>query len=188
MLYLPQLLDGEHWYVSRRAPTDIVHLRQQLLVLRALAAQQRFLPLVKEHPAVPEPSLLARWAEHELPGRIRFLYGRTFADLVQLADVVVVDYPSTALVQVLFGSARVVVVDDPVSVWEPGVREHLEAHGVVFVRPGQLAAGLEVLDLRRGGYSRDAREPLLASGAGSAAERVARAVVAIVSESVRPAG
>lgn len=183
VLYLPQLLDGEHWYLSRRAPTDSVHLRQQLLVLHALAAQTRFRPLVKEHPAVPEPSLLARWAEHELPGRIRFLYGRTFAQLVQLADAVVIDYPSTALVQALFGSARIIVTDDPISVWEPGVREHLEANGVAFVPPGELVAGLETLDLRHGGYSRAVREPLLASGSGSAAERVARAVVAIVSES-----
>lgn len=161
-------------------PTDVLNLRAQQAVLSSLAAQERFDVVVKEHPSVLD-SHLEDWCEARLPGRVRFLYGPTFARLVHLADAVVVDYPSTSLLQALFGRARILVTDDPISEWEPGVREHLSAYGVLFVPPEAVGDPLPGLELREAPYPPEALEPLLAAGPDTAATRAADAVLEIAS-------
>ncbi|MGH3050039.1 MAG: hypothetical protein ACRDLK_07765, partial [Gaiellaceae bacterium] len=110
-----------------------------------------------------------------------------FVDAIHLADAVVLDLPSTTLVQALHGSARIYVVRNPITAWEPGVIEHLEAHGVRFAAVSELPRVLRE-DLAAGlldgptSYSPEAREPLLAHGQGTAAERAADAILHIVSE------
>ena len=182
VLYVPQVGAGDDWYVSRRIPPDVVYVRSQQEIIRALASQERFDVVVKDHLAASDA--LARWCEHELPGRVRFLR-MPFSDVVNLADAVVVDYPSTALVQALHGRGVVLVSEDPISDWAPGVREHLSAHGVGFVPVEELARTLAGVELRTEPYPPPARAPLLAGEPGAAATRLADAVLEIALRDAR---
>jgi hypothetical protein len=177
-LYVPTALSGNDWYGGYRAPTDSSYFRQQTEIMRALVAQPALRLIVKEHGAVHD-SPLARWCAAFAPaGRASVIREPDFASLIHLADLVVLDAPSTTLAFALFGSAPIYIVDHPVYRWEPGVIEHLTAHGVAFTTSGELAARLRasVPDVR--GYSADAREPVVAGPAGAAA-RAADAIVEI---------
>jgi hypothetical protein len=113
-----------------------------------------------------------------------------FAQLIHLADVVILDAPSTTLAQAVFGSAHINIVDNPVFRWERGVREHLERHGVIFStaeaasRRIKESFGSGVLD-RPAAYGPEARAPLVAGGPGDAARRAAEAVLAIATDRAR---
>lgn len=120
--------------------------------------------------------MLEAWASRR-GEPITFIRDVGFAELIHLADELVLDFPSTTLVQALCGSSRITVVRHPVTAWEPGVLEHLAAHGIDAVDPGDLAKAIREpgVVVRR----REALEPLAASGPGTAAERAADAVLRI---------
>ncbi|HET8892655.1 MAG TPA: hypothetical protein VFM96_00960 [Gaiellaceae bacterium] len=170
-------LSGEGWYAGRSVPFDLSHARHQIGLAEALISVDGLRVFVKEQ---ADDGPLAAWGRTTGPGSaIDFLHGRSFAELVNFADVTVLDFPSTTLVQALCGTARVVVVRHPITAWEPGVLEHLEHHGVRVVAPKDLA---ETVLREHGGdvaYSPDALEPLAASGPGTAAGRAAEAVLEI---------
>jgi hypothetical protein len=185
VLYLPVAFDMGAWLANRAAPNDSDHLLHQRSVLAALGSVPGTTTVLKAAPTSPgalaEASLLAA------APTARIVTGRPYSELVHLADVVVVDFPSTTLVQALRGSARIVLVDHPALVWTPGAREHLSSYGVLFAEPDRLA---ELLVAERAAgrlagphaYPWEALEPLVASGPGTAAERAAEAILHIVSE------
>lgn len=179
-LYVPTGLSGEEWYASRRAPTDSAYFRQETAIVRTLARLEGTRVVVKEHP-FGRPTPLEAWCAPLAV--VDLLYEPEFSQLIHLADLVVLDAPSTTLVQALFGSAPIYVIDHPVFEWEPGVREHLTRHGVVFCTVAELGARVRDDDVagRASGYPAEAREPLLAGGPGNAAARAATAIVEIAS-------
>lgn len=170
-------LSGEGWYAGRSVPFDLSHARHQIALAEALLSVDGLRVVVKEQ---ADDGPLSAWAKTTGAGSaIDFIHGRPFAELVNLADVTVLDFPSTTLVQALCGTARVVVVRHPITVWEPGVLEHLERNGVRVVAPENLA---ETVRREHGvdvAYSPEALEPLSASGPGTAADRAAEAVLEI---------
>lgn len=185
VLYVPTDVSGDEWVTGNRAPSDSDHVRHQRSVLAALV-DTRMTPVLKPHPA-PDDGALEAWARDAIP-RVRILREERFAELIHLADAVLLDFPSTSLVQALRGSARIYVVEHPLSVWEPGVREHLAEHGVDFVDVAGLSARLradtELGKLGPLAYPQEAREPLSAAGAGTAAARAAEAVLEVVATTI----
>jgi hypothetical protein len=171
-LFVPTNYSRNHWYGGWRLPTDGVYYREQTEVLGALLGLEGLRVVIKEHPA-SQHSALERWAEREAaPGRVQVVRTPPFARLVHLADAVVIDAPSTTLVEALLGSAKIVVVDNPVFHWEPGVREHLVRHGVAVCGPADVAR--HVAEARGPyDYPAEAREPLMTGGPGSAARAAA---------------
>ncbi|MFL5885953.1 MAG: hypothetical protein ACJ77M_12870 [Thermoleophilaceae bacterium] len=177
-LFVPTNYSRNHWYGGWRMPTDPTYYREQTEVLASLLGVDGLDVVIKEHPASAH-SALERWAEKFAPpGRVGVVRNPPFARLIHLADVVVIDAPSTTLVEALFGSARIVIVDNPAFRWEPGVREHLTSHGVVLCARDEVARHAAE---PTGPYSypREAREPLIAGGPGSAAGRAAAALAEI---------
>jgi hypothetical protein len=183
-LYVPTNLSGDEWYASRRAPPDSSYFRHQTSVIRSLLTVTGLSVVVKEPRAVGG-SPLDRWCR-AFADSVRVIDEPDFGQLVHLADVVVIDLPSTTLVQALFGSARIYVVDHPVLKWETGVVEHLARHGVVFCSAQDVGDRIEQ-DARAGTaagrhqYGREATEPLAAQGEGTAASRAASAILEIAS-------
>lgn len=185
VLYVPTDVSGDEWVTGNRVPSDSDHVRHQRSVLAALV-ETRMLPVVKLHPA-PDDGALEAWARDAIP-RVRILREERFAELIHLADAVLLDFPSTSLVQALRGSARIYIVEHPLSVWEPGVREHLADHGVDFVDVADLGAQLRA-DAEQGKlgpltYPQKAREPLSASGEGTAAARAAEAALEVAATTI----
>jgi hypothetical protein len=179
VLYVPTGLSGNHWYASRRSPIDTIYFDHQVDVVRALLALDSWQTVIKEHPAIRE-SPIARWCQRFAPQRT-VLVGGNFAELIHLADAVLLDIPSTTVPLALFGSAAVYVIDHPIAKWEPGVREHLAAHGVAFLEPGDIEARLRADDARGPRtYARESNAPLVADGPGTAASRAAEAIAAMV--------
>lgn len=175
VLYAPTGLTGDDWYASRRAPPDSVYFRQETRVVQALAAIDGARLVVKEHPYA-RPTPLERWCDGL--ANVELLYEPAFSSLVHAADLIVLDAPSTTLVEALFGTAPIYIVDHPVYAWEPGVREHLIAHGVAFTDAEHLAADIRA-GRAKGDYTPEAREPLIAGGDGTAAARAALAIAEI---------
>jgi hypothetical protein len=175
VLYLPTNLSHRDWYSGRRMPPDSVYFRQQQDAVRALAGLAGLRLVVKEHPAY-RPTPLARWCDGL--SEVEVIYEPTFASLINFADLVVLDAPSTSLVQALFGDAPIYVLDNPVFAWEPGVVDHLRAHGVAFSTHATLADDIGAA-AARGPYSQEARDPLAFGGDGLSARRAAQAIVAI---------
>lgn len=177
-LYVPTALSYEEWYASHRAADDSTYFAEQMqMVMRLRELGWRV--VVKDHP-FHRPSALELRLEGE-PG-IDVVFAPSHAQLIHLADLTVLDAPSTTLAEALFGSAAIVAVDNPVFRWRPGVREHLIAHGVQFVTA-------DALDIRPGDvtpapYGREAREPIVSVTEEDAAVRAARAVAGVVRGSV----
>lgn len=185
VLFVANDVSGDEWVSGHRQPPDSDYVRHQRAVLAALV-ETHMLPVVKPHPA-PHDGALEAWAQEAIP-RVRIVREHTFAELVHLADAVLLDFPSTSMVQALRGSARIYVIDHPLSIWEPGVRDHLMTHGVVFVEVADLGqrvrADAEAGELRPTTYSQEAREPFTASGPGSAASRAAEAVLELTATTI----
>lgn len=172
-LYVPTALSNEQWYASRRTPDDSTYFRQETRVVDELL-RLGFRVVVKEH-TFGRPTPLELWCG-PLPG-VDVLYEPRFSDLIHLADVIVLDAPSTTLVEALFGSASIVIVDHPVFAWEPGIREHLTRHGIAFATLGTLSDAFD--SLPAGGFAPVVREPLISVEDEPAALRAARAIIAI---------
>jgi hypothetical protein len=178
VLYVPTGLSGDDWYAGRRSPTDSAYFQQQVATVRALVDLGTHRVVVKDLPYHERPTPLDRWCA--ALAEVDFRYEPGFSRLINLADAVVLDAPSTTLIEALFGDGAVYLIDDPVLGWEPGVREHLVAHGVVVTDFTHLAADLGA-GRSQAGYSQTVREPLIASADVSAARRAAEAVVRIAS-------
>jgi hypothetical protein len=176
-------VSDDGWFAGRHTPSDLSLVRHQVTLLEQLLAVGGVRVAVKEHPMWSDAGPLEIWARR-CGAPVTFIKGREFSDLINLADATVLDFASTTLVQALYGSAHVYVVDHPVIAWEPGVIEHLERHTVRVVPPAELGRVIGY-DLASGflsrpaSYPQDAREPLLASGEGTAASRAADAVMRI---------
>lgn len=173
-LYVPTALSQQQWYASRRAPDDSTYFAQETGVVDELA-KLGFRVVVKEH-TYGRPSPLELWCAR-LPG-VDLLYEPNFSGLIHLPDVIVLDAPSTTLVEALFARASIVIVDHPVFLWEPGVREHLTRHGIAFATAATLSDAFDPLPA--GGFAPAARDPLISVTDEPAALRAARAIVAIV--------
>jgi len=184
VLFVRTSMSGDSWFAGHRTPPDLAHLRHQIEVVSSLSAARGLRTIVKELAVAPGP--LEEWAARA-GAAASFVRGLGFADLVNGPDAVVLDFPSTTLVQALLGTGRVYVVGHPVTVWEPGVVAHLERFGVRFVAPDEVGARLEA-DLEAGllgapePFAPEAYEPLSADGPGTAASRAADAVMVIASE------
>jgi hypothetical protein len=179
VLYVPTALSGNDWYASRRSPIDTVYFDHQVDVVRALLTLDGWRIVIKEHPGIRE-SPIELWCQR-FARRRALVVGGNFGEVIHLADAVLLDIPSTTVPLALFGSAAVYVIDHPVVKWEPGVREHLTAHGVAFLEPGDIAARLRADDPRGPRtYARESRAPLVADGPGTAASRAAEAIAATV--------
>lgn len=184
VLLVPTGLSGEDWFVGGRTPTDLAYVRHLIDVVERLLGVEGLRVAVKEHALGEGP--LETWAS-SVRAPVTFLHDRTFAELIHAPDAVVLDFPSTTLVQALHGSARLYVLRHPVTSWRPGVLPHLERHGVRIVETGELSASLRA-DLAAGlldepaSFPQEVREPLVATGPGTACERAVDAILHILSE------
>ena len=180
-LFVPTGLSGEDWFAGRRAPTDLSYVRHQIAVATELLAVAGLHVVAKEQAVGAGP--LEQWARLS-DIALDVIADRPFAQVVNAADAIVLDFPSTTLVQALHGRARVYVVRHPVTAWAPGVLQHLERHGVRVAPASEIGRVLRA-DIESGllgtpaVYPPDAYEPLVASGPGTAAERAAEALIRI---------
>jgi len=189
-LYVPTALAGNWWYEGRHVPLDRDYIRQGGEIIDTLLASELDDVLVKELPT-DGPSPLEARSRPSRPGpRLRFIGAPPFSGLIHLANAVVLDAPSTALVQALFGSARIYIVDYPLYQWEPGVAEHLTSCGVVLC-PAEALGDRLAEDRVRGiidhpfEYPAHARDPLASTGEQPAAARAAAAIVGIAARGAR---
>lgn len=176
-------LEGDDWFAGGRAPLDLSHVRHQIALAEQMLALDDVRVAIKEHPQWPSGGPLTAWAK-ATGAPVTFVRAASYADVANLADAAVLDFPGTTLVQALHGSSRLYVVDHPSTAWEPAVLEHFASYGIRLVGRDQLAATLRA-DRDAGVLStafslpQAAREPLAASGPGTAAERAADAVLRI---------
>lgn len=183
VLYVANDVSGDEWVTGYRQPFDSDYVRHQRAILAGLV-ETRMLPVLRPHPS-PDDGALEAWAREAIP-RLRVVREHPFPALIHLADAVVLDFPSTSLVQALRGSARIYVIDHPLCRWEPDVREHLAAHDIALVTAAELGAKLRAdADLgliRPTSYPPEAREPFSASGEGTAAQRAAEAILRLAAQ------
>ena len=182
VLLVPTNLSGDGWYASTRTPTDGGYFEHVRRILEALLQIPDATVIVKEHPGILD-SPIERW----LAGRARVIREPAFPDLIHLADAMVLDTPSTTLVQGIFGSSRIYLTCHPYTRWVPAALEHFEEHGLPLCDGPEVAkliqADAGVGRLREpAGYPDEAIEPFAAGGrrggaAGRAAEAVARVAV-----------
>jgi len=187
-LYVPTLFSGNEFYMGDRQANDSDYFRDGKKIIQALLELEGWRVAVKEHPNQGD-SIWEAW-RITLPEARRVTVIRTmrFIDCLHLADVVVLDAPSTTLVQALLGRGHVYIANHPIYQWEPGVLDYFHKHGITVCRVDELADKLR-RDEQAGKFSRPADyreclEPLLyrgKSGGGSAA-RAAAAILEIASK------
>ncbi len=187
-LYVPTLFSGNEFYMGDRQANDSDYFRDGKMILRALLGLEGWRVAVKEHPNQWD-SIWESWRQ-TLPEARRMTVIRSlrFIDCLHLADLVVLDAPSTTLVQALLGSSYVYIADHPIYQWEPGVLDYFHKHGITVCRVDELAGRLRSDELagkfNRPADYRECLEPLLYRGkpGGGAAARAASAILDIAAK------
>ena len=186
VLYVPTSLPGNHWYTGQHRPTDSSYFRHSRLIVQQLMKLVDWSIVVKEHPIVDE-SPLDRWIRSiDRAGRVSVIRRPSFAELIHLSDVVVLDFAYTTLVQALAGSGLVCIVNHPFHQWSDGVVEHLTRAGVVFCGVAELYDRIrnyrETLPYGEGPVHTGAIDPLAADHEkpNGAARRGAECIVQII--------
>ncbi|MDA2933998.1 hypothetical protein MYX82_06610 [Acidobacteria bacterium AH-259-D05] len=191
-LYVPSCICDNHWYIGHHSPNDNSYFRQQKRIVETLMTLFGWRVVIKEHPGVSESPLERWWDRFDRGKRPVVIRYPGFGQLIYLADVVVLDIPSTTLVQALHGSARIYVVDHPVFCWQPGVVEQFGIAGIVLCSNVVELAERMKADLAAGllyhphTYPETAREPfaMVCRQPGGAARQAAQAVAAITTSGV----
>ncbi|MFB3785597.1 MAG: hypothetical protein ACE15F_04430 [bacterium] len=187
-LYVPTLFSGNEFYMGDRQTNDSDYFRDGKKIIQALLGMKGWRVAVKEHPNQWD-SIWEAWRQ-TLPEARRVTVIRTlrFIDCLYLADVVVLDAPSTTLVQSLLGRGHVYIADHPIYQWEPGVLDYFHKHGITVCRVDELSERLR-RDEQAGKFIRPADyrgclEPLLYKGkqGGGAAVRAATALLDIAAK------
>ncbi|MDA0748809.1 MAG: hypothetical protein O2954_20010, partial [bacterium] len=156
-LYVPTLSGGNNWYASYM-PADNNYYRHCQKVVKAILGLDQWRVVIKEHPGVSN-SALEMWCESvDDDGRVSVMRRPGFSELIHFSDIVILDLPSTTLVQALTGGARIYVVNHPLAHWEPEVIEYLVAAGVSFCTSETLGGRLQE-DLKSGVLSVPGHNP-----------------------------
>ena len=151
VLLVPTNLSGDGWYASTRTPTDGGYFEHLRRILEALLEIPDATVIVKEHPGILD-SPIERW----LADRARVIREPSFPDLIHLADAMVLDTPSTTLVQGIFGSSRIYLTCHPFTRWVPAALEHFERFGLPLGAGPDVARLIEA-DIAAGRFSEPAR-------------------------------
>ena len=194
VLYVPTSLSGNHWYASYRTPPDNVYFRQGLQIVQSMLDLEGWKVAIKVHPVDPSLPFDVWLRGADLAERVSVFGEPPYRELVHLADAIVIDFPSTTLIQAMAGSARIYLVDNDLFRWEPGVAEELEALEVTLCGAGGVGGSIRA-DIAAGGSS---AHPMRSGGAtggalsrqvdrGGAARRAARSIREIAIEARTPA-
>lgn len=182
VLYVATSLSGDTRYFSWHHAPEIDYARQQRALIARCAATEDVELTIRPF-ASDRRNPLARWLEDRRP-RVRIAWEVPFVQLLGDADVILVDSPTTTLLQALATQAQVVVCAD--SRWykfRPGVRRMLERRAWIATRAEDVFPTLDAaLQACREGAGRPLDDEFLfrygMPAEGDAAERMVDAILA----------
>ena len=194
VLYVPASLSGNHWYASYRTPPDNIYFRQGLQIVQSMLGLEDWKVAIKEHTVEPSLPFEVWLRSRDLAERVSAFREPPYRELVHFADAIVIDFPSTTLIQAMAGSARIYLVDSDLFRWEPGVVEELEALEITLCEAGGVGDSIRA-DIVAGRFS---APPMRSGGAtggalsrqvdrGGAARRAAHSIREIAVEARTPA-
>ena len=123
LLYLLSDQSGSHWYFSlhARADSDYFHVQQK--ITSVLGRHPEFQVVIKGHVGSAYHPL-ETWIGQKGWTHLRSIVTPPFQDLLNLAEAVIIDAPSTTVLQALQTNCNLYIFDDWFR-WEPGAKEAL---------------------------------------------------------------
>ena len=124
ILYLLTVMDGNWRYISYRLPSDSTYFRIQRRIVSVLGKHPEYQMVIKDHPASAYDPL-SFWVMRQEWSHIKIISSPSFPDLLHLADVVIIDMSTTAILQALQTNCALYVFNNWFR-WEPEARLSLE--------------------------------------------------------------
>jgi hypothetical protein len=139
--YAPTAMDGNWRYLSYRAPSDSTCFRVHRQILSVLGRHPEYQVIVKTHSDLIA-SVFHQWLSCQGWSHVKLITDVPFSALVNLVDTLIVDLPSTTLLEALQTNSAIYVFNNWVK-WEPGT---IEALRKVAFYSGDLDVFCERLD------------------------------------------
>lgn len=120
IVYGTTALDHNYWYAARRVTSDSEQYRIHRQILATIARIEGIDVVLKTHPASGLVGERASPIELDVPEEwphVRLAKARHFAEVIRDADVIVLDLPSTTLLQAVETEASIYVFNDVIE-WD----------------------------------------------------------------------
>lgn len=124
ILYLITAMTGNHRYISYQQPSDSDYFGIQRRITSVLGSHSEYQVVIKNHPASPYFPLKT-WILREKWSHIKTLSEPPFSELLNLADTVIIDTPTTTLLQALQRECSIYVFNNCFR-WEPNTIQALQ--------------------------------------------------------------
>ena len=117
--YVPTGLGGERRHGPDHGYHDTEYCLEQVRVIEALMKVPDAIVNVKLHPKDSTSNPLGRWVERLGDDRVHALVGGRLPDVLKRTDVVVLDCPTTTLLEVMATASRLVYLHLGIMKWTP---------------------------------------------------------------------
>jgi hypothetical protein len=119
IMYAPTGLGGEIRYGPDHGYHDTEYCLEQVRVIEALRRVPDAVVLIKLHPKDKAANPIERWVRQLDDDRVRVLVGGRLPKALGQSDLVVLDCPTTTLIEVMANASRLVYLDLGIMKWTP---------------------------------------------------------------------
>ena len=119
IMYVPTGLGGETRYGPDHGYHDTEYCLEQVRVIEALRRVPDAVVIVKLHPKDGAPNPIERWVRRLDDARVRVLKGGRLPKAIEQSDLVVLDCPTTTLLEVMATASRLVYLHLGILKWTP---------------------------------------------------------------------
>ena len=118
-MYVPTGLGGELRYGPDRGYHDTEYCLEQVNVIEALRRVPDAVVMVKLHPKDRITNPIERWVRRLDDDRVQVLVGNRLPEVLERSDLVVLDCPTTTLLEVMAMASRLVYLHLGLLKWTP---------------------------------------------------------------------
>jgi len=119
IMYVPTKLSGEHRYGPYNGDHDSEYCMRQVEVIEALRQVPDSIVIIKLHPKEKTVNPLVRWVRQLNDANVRILVGGRLPKALVQCDLVVLDCPTTTLLEVMAMASRMVYLHLGLLKWTP---------------------------------------------------------------------
>ncbi|MCX8214528.1 MAG: hypothetical protein OTJ97_08520, partial [SAR202 cluster bacterium] len=119
IMYVPTGLGGETRFGPDHGYHDTEYCLEQVRVIEALRRVPDAVVIVKLHPKDDAPNPIERWVRRLDDARVRVLKGGRLPKAIEQSDLVVLDCPTTTLLEVMATASRLVYLHLGILKWTP---------------------------------------------------------------------
>ena len=119
IMYVPTGLGGEHRHGPDHGYHDTEYCLEQVNVIEALRRVPDVVVMVKLHPKDRTTNPIERWVRRLDDDRVQVLVGSRLPEVLERSDLVVLDCPTTTLLEVMAMASRLVYLHLGILKWTP---------------------------------------------------------------------